>query len=118
MSKRKRNRHIGKIGWCDKDTLGLSKGHYVFIRRVNKNLCDVNTLTSLETHSGRLKLDKINQIKKGNVYPIPFKDINLTLFSGVDSRVIKNVPLSNIKELDNYKLKRRHHHYIQKYVKK
>ncbi len=34
--KLKINRHIGKIGWCSKETLGLLKSHYVFIRMVKK----------------------------------------------------------------------------------
>ena len=115
--KRKRSKHIGKIGWCDKQTLGLSKGHYVFIRRVNNGKCDVNTFTSLVRDNGNLKIDKINHVKFGNIYPIPLKDISLTKFSGVDRRVIRNIPLNKIEDIDRYKLNRRHHNYIQKYVK-
>ena len=28
----KRNPNIGKIGWCDSNVLGLSRGHFVYIR--------------------------------------------------------------------------------------
>lgn len=118
MAKKTRiSRHIGKIGWCSKETLGLLKGHYVFIRRVKNGKCDVNTFTSLETNNGLYKLDKIDYVKNGNIYPIPKKDITLSKYSGVDSRVIKNIPLVQIQNIGLNKLKRRHHHYIQKYVK-
>ena len=113
----KKSKHIGKIGWCDKDVLGLPKGHYVFIRRVKNDKCDVNTFTSLERNNGRFKLDKINYIRNGSIYPIPKNDVTLSKFSGVDKRIIKDIPISKIQDKGCYTLKRRHHHYIQKYVK-
>ena len=53
MANKKRiNPLIGKIGWCDASSLGLSKGHYVFIRRVYGNKCSVNTFTSIKNPNG------------------------------------------------------------------
>ena len=57
-NKKKINPLIGKIGWCDASTLGLSKGHYAFIRRVYGNKCSVNTFTSLKTKQGKYKYYK------------------------------------------------------------
>ena len=118
MQKRKVHPLIGKVGWCDAATLGLSKGHYVFIRRVYKDKCSVNTFTSLSNQSGGYKLAKIKKIENGEVYPVPKKDLSLSRFSGVHSSVIKNVPIAKIQGIGRNTLKRRHHHYIQKYVKK
>lgn len=117
-NRKKVNRLIGKIGWCDAQTLGLTDGHYVFIRRVYGNKCSVNTFTSLKTNNGSYKLRKLNDIETGTIYPIPIKDLTLSRFSGVHKNTIKNVPLNKIRFCKNKRLRRRHHHYIQKYVKK
>ena len=114
---KKRNKLVGKIGWCDKDTLGLSNGHYVFIRNQYRGKCSVNTVTSLKNRSGKYKLHKIKDIEIGRVYPIPKKDLSLPRFSGIHKNIIKNVPVSKIKNIGSYQLKRRHHHYIRKYMK-
>ena len=116
--KKKRNKLVGKIGWCDKETLGLGKDHYVFIRNQYGNKCSVNTLTSLKNKNGYYKIHKIRDIENGIVYPIPKKDITLPIFSGVHKNTIKNVPVSKIRNIGTHQLKRRHHHYIRKYVKK
>lgn len=108
----------GKVGWCDSNTLGLSSGHYVFIRKVKRNgLCDINTLTSIENRNGRYEIPKIDMIKKGVIYPIPKNDDSLRRFGGVDKRIIKNVPLEKINNLGNNYIKRKHHYYIKKYLK-
>lgn len=108
----------GKVGWCDKDTLGLSLGHYVFIRKIKKNgLCDVNTLTSIEDNDGYFNISKIKKIKNGVIYPIPKSDDTLRKFGGVDKRVIKNVPINKIQNLGFNSIKKRHHYYIKKYLK-
>lgn len=116
--KKKRNKNVGKVGWCDGETLGLDVGHYVFIRRVNGKKCDVNTFSSIEKKDGSFQLKKMQMIRSGDLYPIPKKDDTLPRFGGIDSRVIKDVPLSKIQKIGRYSLKRRHHHYIQKYMKK
>lgn len=108
---------IGKIGWCSGATLGLPIGHYVFIRRVHGNLCDVNTISSIETINQRFEIGKIHMVKNGIIYPIPTKDTTLSRFSGIDRRVIRNIPISDIQCIGHQNIKGRHHHYIQKYMK-
>ena len=68
--RRKRKTHplIGKIGWCDGRTLGLSKGHYVFVRRVYGKKCSVNTFTSLKTKGGKYKTNKFRDVESGIYY--------------------------------------------------
>ncbi|MBO4962366.1 MAG: hypothetical protein J6C97_01170 [Clostridia bacterium] len=116
-NKKKVHPLVGKVGYCDAKTLNLKKGHYVFIRRVYGDKCSVNTFTTLKTKKGRYKLDKFEFVENGSIYPVPIKDTTLPRFGGVDNRVIKNIPINNIYGIDRNKLNRRHHHYIQKYVK-
>lgn len=118
MSKKKNHPLVGKVGWCDKDTLGLNTGHYVFIRRVYGNKCSVNTFTSIKTRDGHYDTRKLKSVERGSVYPIPNKDTTLPRFGGVHNKVITNIPIDKIQDVGRYSLKRRHHHYIQKYVKK
>lgn len=80
-------------------------------------MCDVNTFTSLEKSNGNYKFDKLDYVRKGQIYAVSKNDCSLPLFSGVDKRVIHNIPLSKIKDVGKNSIKRRHHHYIQKYVK-
>ena len=115
--KLKRNKHVGKIGWCDSNVLGLSRGHYVYIRKVKKGKCDVNTFSSIEDRSGRIEISKVNYIKEGKLYPIPKKDISLPRFSGIDKRVIKDISIHDIKYKGSKTIKGRHKHYIDKYMK-
>lgn len=114
---KKKNKLIGKIGWCDKETLGLSNGHYVFIRHQYGNKCSVNTVTSLKNKNGKYKLNKLKDVEIGKIYPIPKKDLSLPRFSGIHKNVIKNVPVSKIRNIGFTRLKRRHHHCIRKYMK-
>lgn len=118
-SKRKKqtNRHVGKIGYASSKTLGLPKGHYVYIRSCNNGKCSVNTLTSLERHNRKIKQDKIRHIKQGNIYAIPSSDTNLRLFSGIDKRVIKNVDINDIVDKDKHYIRSRHKHYINRFMK-
>ena len=113
----KKNKHIGKIGWCDSHVLGLQRGHFVYIRNVKNVKCDVNTFSSIEDRNGSIEIAKVNFIKDGQLYPIPKKDCNLPRFSGVDNRVIRNISIHDIKYKRNYSIKNRHKHYINKYVK-
>lgn len=114
----KRKTLIGKIGWCNKRTLGLKQGHYVFIRKKKKNgLCDVNTLTSIGTGDGHYQLTKVKKIEQGIIYPIPKSDDTLPKFGGIDKRVIRDVPLSKIYEIGRYRVKKKHYPYILKHMK-
>ena len=81
------------------------------------NKCSVNTFTSIKKSNGRYDISKIEKVEQGLVYPIPNKDITLPRFGGVHNNVITNVPINKIQDIGRYELKRRHHHYIQKYVK-
>ena len=112
-----------KIGYVDNRYLGINKpkGHYVYIRKVNKNgTCDVNVFTSLE-HKEDKKLtftpSKLEHVKKGNTYSIPKKDSNLPKWSGV-TRDIKVVETKNIKNIGRYYVKKRHWFFIGKYMNK
>lgn len=118
MKKRKTNKLVGKIGWCSANTLGLDKGHYVFIRSVYGNKCSVNTFTSIKQKDGLYDLGKIKKIERGSLYPIPKKDSTLHRFSGIHKNVITNVPLDEVENIGRFFLKRRHHHYIQRHMRK
>ncbi len=108
---------VGKIGWCSAETLGLDRGHFVFIRKAKNGKCDVNTLTSLETSPYRFQLGKINLVRDGLIYPIPKADDNFTKFGGVDKRVIKNIPLSQVELNPNKHIDQKHHSVIKKLMK-
>ena len=111
-----------KIGFCKNKYLkgvkgDKEKGHYVYIRKVNKNgTCDVNTFTSLEKN-GEFRMSKIEHIKKGNIYPIPKNDGNFTVWTACTNHSIKNVKIENIKDIGNKKIKQRHLFFIGKYMK-
>lgn len=117
MARRKQNKYVGKIGWCDSNVLGLRSGHYVYIRKVKDGKCEVNTFSSIEDRNGRIEFPKVRYIQNGNLYPIPKNDTTLPRFSGIDKRVIKNISIQDIKHKGNNKIKGRHKHYIHKYMK-
>lgn len=113
MSRKKLN---GKIGYCRNDKLGISnpsnEGHYVYIRKDNGNTVDVNIITSLEDEHSEFKTRKIRKIKTGLLYPIPKKDSNLRLWSGVDLTQIKNVKKEDIQNVGIRSVKKRHKWFI------
>ena len=114
----KKRKNVGKVGWCDAKTLGLSRGHFVYIRSIKHDKCDINTFSSIEDKSGKIELPKVDYIKKGLLYAVPTADLTLPRFSGVDKRVIKNIPLGKIKHIGGrYSIKKRHKWYIKKYLK-
>lgn len=109
-----------KIGYCDNRFLGINKsgGHYVYIQNVNKNgTCDVNVMTSLEDSRANVNLHKIKHVRKGNTYSIPFYDANFKLWTGVNKKPIRNVKISEIKNIGRKKIKRRHLFFIGKFLK-
>lgn len=112
-----------KIGYCKNSNLDglkhLAGGHYVYIRKVNKNgTCDVNTITSLEDKNGRFDIKKLSHIRKGNTYSIPIYDANFSRWSGVTKTPIKNVCVDKVKNIGCKKIKQRHYFYIGKYCNK
>ncbi|MDR1698006.1 MAG: hypothetical protein LBR37_03810 [Erysipelotrichaceae bacterium] len=106
----------GKIAWVDGKKLGLKSGHYVYIRSINGNTCDVNTFTSLEYDKQKYMLGKINYVRDGSVYSIPKEDLTLPKFSGVRKGVI-TVNLKDLQSIGRHKIKRRHHFYVIKFLK-
>ena len=69
-------------------------------------------------NNGNYKCAKFVDFENGKIYPVPTKDLNLKKFSGIHKDVIHNVPLNEVKLKPQFRLKRRHHQYIQKYMKK
>lgn len=107
----------GKIGYCDGTGLGLNRGHYVYIRNCINGNCEINTFTSLKDNDGHYEIGKIRRIENGFIYPVPKNDVDLRLFSGVDKRIIKNVPVNKIRIIKKKRIKSRHKFYINKYMK-
>lgn len=120
MSRRKKN-FVGKVGYCENKNLpgigGVKGGHYVFIRSINGNKCDVNIVTSLEDKNGQINLNKIKQVKKGNIYSIPVYDSDFSRWSGIGRNSIKNVKLSDIQDIGKKRIKKRHRFFIGKFIK-
>lgn len=141
MSKLKKN-YVGKIGYCENRVLGirdidgkpLKGGHYVYIREVNNDRCNVNIITSLETvrrdkrgyivkdKRGEPQTDftplKIEKVKRGYLYPIPKKDADFPLWSAVNlDGNIKGVKISDIKNIGSKSMKRRHKFFVGKFTR-
>lgn len=141
MSKDKR-RYVGKIGYCNNATLGLKDtygkplkgGHYVYIREVYNDRCNVNVITSLETvrrdRRGFVVKDrygepqtefvplKIEKVKRGYLYPIPKKDADFPLWSAVNlDGNIKGVKIADIKNIGSKSMKRRHKFFVGKFTR-
>ena len=109
-------RYNGKIGWCDKSDLPFKAdtGHYVYIRKYDKKtgMCIVSTCTSLES-KGVIKSNKPNAIKHGKLYPIPIKDSNFSIWTGINSKRHR-VELKKIKNIGCKTFRRRHHFILNK----
>jgi hypothetical protein len=129
MSKKKKAL-VGKIGFCDNSALGIPKpgGHYVYIRGLNGDKCDVNVVTSLERYNmpnpknnskalDVLSAKKVYHVRKGDTYPIPIVDANFTKWSGINYDSIKNVKISNIQDIGKKQIKRKHQILIGKFSK-
>ncbi len=126
MSKRKKM-YVGKIAYCDNSDLGItdkygnvvSGGHYIYIRKVNGNNCDVNVITSLEDKQGHYYFEKLHKTKRGMLYPIPKNDADFNQWSAINlDGNINNVKLSDLKNIGCKKIKRRHKWFVGKFTKK
>lgn len=127
MSRIKKNL-VGEIGYCDNKDLNLRDmktgkllkgGHYVYIREVNGDRCNVNIVTSLENKAGDFSLAKLGKVKNGYLYPIPKGDANFNQWSAINLDGNKNnVPLSKVREIGCRKIKRRHKFFVGKFTKK
>ena len=115
-------KYKGRIGFITDNKLFGSgsnvDGHYVYIREYNSNTgkCVVNTITSLEDINGNYKSKRIKELRKGNIYSIPKKDSNLTLWSGISCNPIRNVNLNDISFTVKKKIKKRHRFFINKFL--
>lgn len=126
MSKSKKS-YVGKIGYCDNKTLNIKDdkgqfmngGHYVYIREVNGDKCNVNVITSLEDKSGRYSFRKIDKVKHGYLYAIPKNDCNFNQWSAINLDGNKNnISIDNIKNIGSRSIKRRHKFFVGKFTKK
>ena len=106
----------GKIGYCDQKDLPFkaNSGHYVYIRKYDKKngMCTVSTCTSIEKNN-QYRKNKIDAIRDGNLYPIPRRDTNFPLWTGVN-RTSHQVHKSKIKNIGAISFKNRHHFIIGK----
>ncbi|MBQ7308256.1 MAG: hypothetical protein IJW82_07015 [Clostridia bacterium] len=112
----------GKIGYVSNRKLRglkhISGGHYVYINKINNNgTCNVNVFTSLENKNNQLKTKKIRLMKKGNIYNIPIEDSNFTRWTGIKKGSIRNVKISDIKNIGSRSIKTRHKFFIGKFLK-
>lgn len=126
MSRIKKD-YVDKIGYCDNKSLGLTDkdgkplkgGHYVYIREMNGNKCDVNVITSLEDKNEWYQMEKIHKVKRGMLYPIPKEDATFPRWSAVNlDGNINDVRVSDIKDIGKKQIKSRHKFYVGKYTKK
>ena len=89
----------------------------MYIRKVHGNKCDVNLVTSLTEPTGELIENKIKKVKKGYLYPIPYKDANFSRWSAFDLSIIKNVDVSKVVSIGEKSVKRRHKFFVGKFSK-
>lgn len=125
MSRQKKN-YVGKIGYCDNATLGIKGadgkpirgGHYVYIRDMRGNKCDVNIITSLEDRKQNLYDYKIQKVRKGFLYPVPKNDANFNQWSAINlDGNINGIKFSDIKDIGKKKMKQRHKWFVGKFHK-
>ena len=89
--------------------------HECFVVKISKKLkkSKVVTITSLETYKPKandfvFKNRKLNDLKCGNIIPIPLSEINTPLYSGI---FVKGIWVKNInieKSNKNYKFPRKY----------
>lgn len=116
MSKKK---YKGKIGYVFDKDLGIKnsdRGHYVYIREDNGSKLKVNLITSLEDKKHRLNETKINKVKKGYLYPIPFKDADFPRWSAFDLTT-KIISKNKVNDIGRKKIKRKHKLFVGKFSK-
>ena len=118
MAKKYKN----QIGWVNNKDIprlrNVPGGHYVYVRDYDKSTgkCSFNTITSLEDYSFNIKNNRVYEMKRGNIYPIPKKDCNFPLWSGISTNPITNIDVSKINFNINKKIKKRHRFFINKYL--
>lgn len=112
MSRYKKT-NVGKIGYCDNKTLGIKGADGKLLK------CNVNVITSLEDRKGIYDLRKVGKVKYGLLYPIPKGEADFTRWSAINlDGNMKNIPISQIKNIGSKKIKSRHKFFVGKYTKK
>ena len=113
---RKINR--AKIGYCSQSDLplpGNKNGHYVYIRKIDKNgMCTVSTFTSLDDTKRNVKTGKMAQVRNGNIYPVPKTDVNFPRWTGLNKNT-HMIHISKVQDRGKYSIKRKHHFMIDKH---
>ena len=121
--KKSEKKYINKIAYVDnKDLPGLRNlpgGHYVIIKNVDlvNKKCNVNVITSLEDKNKKFNIKRINKVKRGMIYSIPFFDSSFKLWSGINLDTVKGVNIKHIKLLKHINVKKRHLFYYRKFAK-
>lgn len=124
----KKKEVVGKIGYCDNITLGITDkygkpmkgGHYVYIREMNGSAkCNVNIVTSLEDKNERYQIEKLHKVKRGMLYPVPKPDADFKQWSAINlDGNINGIAVSKIKNIGAVRMKRRHKFFVGKFTKK
>lgn len=122
------NRAVGKIGYCDNATLGITDkygkpikgGHYVFIRELDgTGKCNVNIVTSLENKNGDFDNFKLGKLKRGYLYPVPKPDADFKQWSAINlDGNINGIAVSKIKNIGKVKMRKRHRFFVSKFTKR
>jgi hypothetical protein len=115
----------GTVGFCLDTVLGISRnggdpaknGHYVYIRKVDGDKCDVNTITSLERGTNRFIHGKLVHVRKGHTYSIPYTDANFKEWSGVTRGTIKGVKTADIVNVGTKTIHEKHKSFIDRWFK-
>ena len=120
----KKNKYLGKIGYCTNKTLGIGNcsdddGHYVYIRKYANGKCYVNTITSLTRADGKFDFDRLNKVRNGYLYPIPQNHANFKRWSAINlSRNIMPVDASKVVDIGKKRIKDRHKFFVGKFSSK
>ena len=126
MSKTKKSL-VGKIGYVDNRVLGingkdckpLKGGHYVYIREISGDKCNVNVITSLEDKNEWYQIEKLHKVKRGMLYPIPKNDSDFSRWSAINlDGNVNGIKIADIQNVGYKKIKSRHKFYVGKYTKK
>ena len=125
MSRQKKS-YVGKIGFCDNSVLGFKDkngnyvkgGHYVYIREMNGNKCNVNVITSLENNTGYYDIKKLSKVRAGMLYAIPKDDADFSRWSAINlDGNINGIKITDIQDIGQRKIRHRHKWYVGKYHK-
>lgn len=106
-------KYRGKFGYCKNSDLNINDpqtyGHYVYVRSEDKKSgkCKVSVCTSLDDGKGYIKIKRLYRVRSGELYPIPKKEANFTLWTGVYKEQ-KEVDSSKIQAVGTKKVRRKH----------